>query len=98
LIVYQLGKIPQELQMHLVKIYEYCQNWGLEVNTDKTKIVVFRKRGRVLENEFWSYNGNNIEVVNDFNYLGTIFKYTGNFTLNQEYVTGKALKALNVLL
>jgi hypothetical protein len=46
-----LGKTPQELQMRLDKLYEYCQNWGLKVNTDKTKIVVLRKRGRVLENK-----------------------------------------------
>jgi hypothetical protein len=32
--------------------------------------------------------------VNDFNYLGTVFNYTGDW----RYVTGKALKALNVLL
>ena len=60
--------------------------------------MVFRKRGRILPTEQWNYNGQNIEVVNDFNYLGTVFNYTGNFTLNQEYLSGKALKAMNVLL
>ncbi|XP_060568367.1 P-selectin-like [Ruditapes philippinarum] len=51
------GKSPQELQMHLDKLYEYCKSWGLEVNIDKTKIVVFRKRGGLLGNEFWTYDG-----------------------------------------
>jgi len=36
--------------------------------------------------------------VNDFNYLGVVFNYTGSFTLNQEHLTGKALKAMNILL
>jgi hypothetical protein len=84
--------------MHLDKLYEYCKSWGLEVKTDKNKIVVFRKRGGLLGNEFWTYDGYDIEVVNVFNYQGTVFNYTGNFTLNQEYIAGKALKALNVLL
>jgi hypothetical protein len=42
--------------------------------------------------------GHKLHVVNDFNYLGTVFNYTGNFALNQEQLVGKALKALNVLL
>lgn len=37
-------------------------------------------------------------VVDDFNYLGTVFNYTGNFKLNQEYLASKAIKALNILL
>ena len=37
-------------------------------------------------------------MVDEFNYLGTIFKYTGNFSSNTEYIVGKALKTLSVLL
>jgi len=44
------------------------------------------------------YNGNWLDVVNDFNYLGTVFNYTGIFPLNQQQLVGKGLKALNVLL
>ena len=36
--------------------------------------------------------------MDNFNYLGTIFNYTGSFVLNQEHLVGKALKALNLLL
>ena len=67
--------------------------WGLQVNTMKTKIVVFRKRGNVRNSEKWLYNGQALEVVDHFNYLGTVFSYTGNFTFNQEHLFGKALKA-----
>ena len=35
--------------------------------------------------------------MNDFNYLGTVFNYTGNFSLNQEYLCGKELKAMYIL-
>jgi len=92
-----IGKSPEEVQSHLDRLLEYCNTWGLKVNINKTKIMVFRKRGRLLPSEHWTYNGQPIEVVNDFNYLGTVFNYTGNFSLNQEYLAGKALKALNIL-
>ena len=48
--------------------------------------------------EVFTYNGNRLEAVNDFNYLGTVFNYTGNFSLNQQQLVGKGLKALTVLL
>ena len=92
-----LGSSPEDLQRSFNKLYDYCDLWGLEVNTEKTKVVVFRKRGRVRENEKWEYDKCALEVADDFNYLGVVFNYTGSFCLNQQTVCGKALKALNVL-
>ena len=62
-----------ELQNNLDLLYTYCLKWGLQVNTDKTKFVVFRKRSGLKDDESWTYNGSPLEVVNDFNYLGTVF-------------------------
>ena len=92
------GKSPDELQKNINLLYDYCSKWGLEVNVEKTKTMVFRKRGKLKENESWTYNGRKIESVDDFNYLGTVFHYTGNFAENQEYIVGKSMKALNALL
>ena len=60
--------------------------------------MVFRKRGGLLPCERWNYNGQIIEAVNDFNYLGVLFNDTDNLNLNQEYLVGTSLKTLNVLL
>ena len=93
-----LGKDRDDLQKSLDRLEHYCNKWGLQVNTEKTKIIVFRKRGGLRNNESWTYKGDNLEVVDNFNYLGTVFNYTGNFALNQETLVGKGLKALNCLL
>ena len=50
---------PEELQDHL----SYCNSPGLHVNTNKTQVMVFRKRGGVKLNESWSYDNNILEVV-----------------------------------
>ena len=92
------GKSPQELQNSLNLLHTYCLKWGLEVNTAKTKIMVFRKRGPLSNDEQWSYDNNKLEIVDNFNYLGTVFNYTGTFVLNQENLAGKGLKALNVFM
>ena len=39
------GNSPEDLQNSLNRLHEYCNTWGLEINTEKAKIVVFRKRG-----------------------------------------------------
>ena len=36
--------------------------------------------------------------MEDFNYLGVIFNFTGLFTLHNQYVVGKAFRASGVLL
>ena len=93
-----LGKDRDDLQNSLDLLEKYCKKWGLQVNTDKTKIVVFRKRGGLFDNEKWTYDGVQLDAVNNFNYLGTVFNYTGTFALNQETLVGKGLKALNCLI
>ena len=56
-----LAKSPEELQSHLNLLYEYCQSWGLKVNTEKTKIMVFRKGGKLKSIENWEYNGTQLK-------------------------------------
>ena len=38
------SKDPEELQLLLNKLHRYSCEWGLKVNTAKTKILVFQKR------------------------------------------------------
>jgi hypothetical protein len=92
-----VGHSIEDLQRSLNQLFEYCNKWGLGVNTMKTKIVVFRKMGRTLNDEKWFYNNEVIEIVDDFNYLGVTLNYTGSFVLNNQYLYGKALKAMHVL-
>jgi hypothetical protein len=45
----------------------------LEVNVEKTKMMVFNKRNRKSEENKWNWEGRKIEQVNDFKYLGYTF-------------------------
>lgn len=67
----------EDLQNQLNSFLLYCQQWKLEVNIEKTKIVIFTK-GRVKNNVFY-YNGKEIEIVKNFKYLGVIFSSSGSF-------------------
>ena len=60
--------------------------------------MVFRKRGGLRADEQWHFGQDILAVVDKFNYLGTVFNYTGSFRENQETIVGKSYKALNTLL
>ena len=44
-----------DLQNSLDSVHDYCQRWKLCVNIFKTKIVVFRKGGRLSIDDIWFY-------------------------------------------
>ena len=51
-----LRKSADAVQSHVDNLNLYCYSCGHSVNTAKTKIVVFRKKGIVKENEKRTYN------------------------------------------
>ena len=71
--------------------------WKLTVNTDKTKIMVFRKGGRLPKNLNFNYRNVSIEMVNKFCYLGVLFTSGGSSFETQKTLSGQALKAVFTL-
>ena len=59
--------------------------------------MVFRKGGTISQDMHWYYAGQEIEIVNSFNYLGVIFSSGGSFIQNAKYLADKALKAMHSL-
>ncbi|WP_347452165.1 reverse transcriptase domain-containing protein, partial [Acinetobacter baumannii] len=49
-----LAETAEDLQRQLDKLYDYCQIWKLNVNLEKSNIMIFNKRG-ILPNEFFWY-------------------------------------------
>ena len=56
---------------------EYCNEWRLTINVDKSKVMVFSK-GRQTEYNF-QINNNDIEVDKEFKYLGVLFSRSDRF-------------------
>ena len=54
-----LSSTVRRLQNHLNLLYESSRRLGLKINTDKTKIMVFRKGGHLYSRENW-YSGENV--------------------------------------
>ena len=86
------------LQNMLDSLKRYSDNWQLTVNTDKTKIIVFRNGGRLRTNNTFYFENNEIETVDSFNYLGVTLNFNGRFTKTQFIIADQGRKCMfNIL-
>ena len=67
-----LAESPEDLQTSLNTMKDYCSMFDLEINIDKTKVMIF-SRGKLRKPHYFNYGDQNIEVVNEYNYLGLFF-------------------------
>jgi len=61
------------LQRQLNTLVEFCTEYEIDVNVNKTKVVVFKRGGRLSQKEKWMFDGERLSVVNNFSYVGIMF-------------------------
>ena len=88
---------PGSLQAQLDSLYHYSTKWGLKINANKTKVCCFEKRKQNAYPEFY-INGEVIELVDNFTYLGLNFTHNGNMSSAVKTLNEQALRAYSSLL
>ena len=86
------------LQNQLNVLSTAAKRLFLTVNMDKSKVVVFRKGGFLASRERWYFNGNILEVVNSYKYLGLTFSTRHSFSASMEDVATRAKKSTTEIL
>ena len=64
------------------------------MNTEKTKIVIFKRGGKTSDSEKWTFNGKEIEVVSVFKYLGCLLSSSGSFKNHIDNAVDSARRGL----
>lgn len=82
MVLFELRSVLNTLQL-------FTNEWNLDVNVSKTKVVIFRNGGNYRTNEKWLYNGKNLEIVDQFVYLGVLFNYKGKFFTTQRQLAAQ---------
>jgi len=83
------------LQKMINKLAVYCDTWDLKVNLEKSKIIVFRKRGKLKKSFEWFYKNEKIEVVKTYKYLGVLLSSSGSMTAHLQKQLSVAKIGLN---
>ena len=81
------------LQNCLNTLSSYCNSWMLKINPKKTKITIIQKCKGKCDSRFYNFN-EDIDIVQNYTYLGTCITSSGNFTLSLDHLRQKALHAL----
>lgn len=77
----------------LKALYKYCKLNHLEINIDKTKIIIFRKGGHSHDKNVGSFlygDSEKIEVVSNYTYLGIPFSNSAVFVNATNTMLSKA--------
>ena len=90
-----LAETPEGLQRQIDKLYSYCLENQLIVNTLKTKIMIYGSRN---DNDSFHFNNSPVEITDSYKYLGVLFspctRLSGNpFKSNTNYIADKASKS-----
>jgi len=71
--------------------------WKLSVNTSKTKVMIFRKAGRLPANVEFHFGEHKLEIVSKFVYLGLVFTTGGSFSDAKTTLACQSIKAIFAL-
>ena len=84
-----LSQTKSVLQNKLDWLYDYCSAWGLQINRDKTKVIIFTRTDPKLK-LFFKCRDDTIETTYNYKYLGNIFHKSGSFTNAQGHLAKEA--------
>ncbi len=93
-----MPKTETGLKKSLEILEKFCMNWKYNVNTDKTKALIFDKTEKLNKKFIYKINGKDIEVKKQYKYFGFILDCNGNFNTTKEDLPVRAKRALFLVL
>ena len=90
-----LADSPENMQKCLNDFMTYCTDLKLNINYNKTKIVIFGSRK--TDKHVFTIEEHIIEVVQSYKYLGALLSNNGSFLNARKCIFEKANKAMHLL-
>ncbi len=82
------------LQHQIYELETYCEESGLTVNMDKTKVMVFKNGGNLAKSEKWYYQGKALATTSLYKYLGVYFSSNLSWSAHTNQASVQAKKIL----
>ena len=81
------------MKNNIAKVDTFCKNWGLKINIDTSKTMIFSRSERcVTDKVFFEINSTKLECVS--HYLGVILSSNSKFSVAEKNLSLKASMAL----
>ena len=93
-----LSSTAKGLQVLLDKLGDWCNRWGLHINTLKTKIIHVRARSVKQTTSLFKCNGLDLEVCSKYRYLGLWFTEHLDLQYMVKQVAASAQRSLGLLI
>jgi spore germination protein GerM len=88
------AKSEREMKEMMRSLGKYVRKKKLEMNAEKTKMMVFNKRQRKSEENEWKWEGRKIERVSEYMYLGYTFNERATDKAYMREIVRKASKVV----
>ena len=82
------------LQDKLDKLSKFADTKDLSVNAKKSQVMIFNKAGKLLKKNTFTINGQKLDIVRKYTYLGVDIPSSGTFSTSIAELTSKAKKAM----
>ena len=89
-----IAKSKEDLQLLINKLHAFSNKWFLEVNTSKTKAMVFSRKRKNKSKVDIVFGNQDLPQCESYCYLGTTFHQNGSFKLAIDILYNKAIKAM----
>jgi len=87
----------KDLQKKINLLASYLQENKLIPNISKTKILIFRKAGPLCNSDSFTWEGEKLEIVSSYKYLGVTFKSSGLYNTQVKEAINKSKGALGCI-
>ena len=85
-----LAKSEKDLQLMLDKLNDWCEQWKVTVNTDKSEVVHFRPNQTLCSNYKFCIGNHTLKVVPKYRYLGLVLEEHLDFSVTADHVAKSA--------
>ena len=82
------------LHKQLKELHDFCKEWGIEINADKTKLIKFNSNYENTCNTQFKIGNHTLKEVDSYCYLGMDIHKSGSFAPARASLKNKAMRAL----
>ena len=79
-----LSDLTEDLQVGIDILYDYCTRWKLNINIEKSAVVLFRKGGWLSLNDLYFFGDALFTITITYSYPGMLSSDRGKFDVLQK--------------